>query len=136
MTVAFGPPSRDKVIPEAAHCPLLGLRPDSDPRRYPPTHMIVQVCLGPAPVGLEEAVCAVPRNGHRLDAGSDRAGLLGQRRQADADVNCLGQVVASEPEPTTPSGVTGVVREDHHAGKPHAATRAGPPSGPASDERY
>ena len=38
------------------------------------TNMIVQVCLGPAPVGLEEAVGAVPRNDHRLRAGSDRAG--------------------------------------------------------------
>src|SRR5205085_7340803 len=91
--------------------------------RYSATYMIVQVCLGPAPVGLEEAVSAVPRNEHRLDAGSDRVGLLGQRRAADAEVSDLRQVVASKPEPTTPSGVTGVEREDHHAAShaPHLA---------------
>ncbi len=80
VAVAFGPPTRCEVITEAAHCPLLGLRPDSGPHRYSPTDMIVQVGLGPAPVGLEEAVRAVPQNEHRLHPGSDRAGHLGQRR--------------------------------------------------------
>src|SRR5450755_3881698 len=85
--------------------------------------MIVQVCLGPAPVGLEEAVRAVPRNEHRLYPGSDRAGQLGQRRPPYEEVSDLRQVVASKPEPTTPSGVTAVVREDHHAAShaPHLA---------------
>src|SRR5437763_3504984 len=112
VAVALGPPARDEVITEAAHCPLLGDRPDPRPHRYSTTNMIVQVRLGPAPVGLEEAVSAVPRNEHRLDAGSDRAGLLGQRRPADAEVSDLRQVVASKPEPTTPSGVRGVEGED------------------------
>ena len=77
VAVAFGPPTGCEVITEAAHCPLLGVRPDAGPDRYSATDMFVQVCLGPAPVGLEEAVSAVPRNGHRLDPGSDRAGQLG-----------------------------------------------------------
>src|SRR5439155_17838698 len=78
----------------------------------------------PAPVGLEEAVGAVPRDGYRLDAGSsDRAGLLEKRWPADEEVSDLGQVVASEPEPTKPSAVTAVVREHHHAAShaPHLA---------------
>src|SRR6266705_5687063 len=123
VAVTFGPPTGCEVITEAAHCPLLGIRPDSGPHRYSATYMIVQVGLGPAPIGLEEAVRAVPWNEHRLHAGSDRAGLLGQRRPADAEVSDLRQVVASKPEPTTPSGVTGVEREDHHAAShaPHLA---------------
>src|SRR5262249_59129303 len=123
VAVAFGPPARDKVIAEAAHCPLLGLWPDSGPHRYSATYMIVQVCFGPAPVGLEEAVSAVPRNEHRLHAGSDRAGLLGQRRPAGEKVSDLRQIVASKPEPIAPSGVTGVEREHHHAAShaPHLA---------------
>src|SRR6266700_3227633 len=85
--------------------------------------MIVQVCLGPAPVGLEEAVSAVPRNEQRLQAGSDLAGLLGKRRPPYEEVSDLRQVVASKPEPATPSGVTGVEGEDHHAAShaPHLA---------------
>ena len=81
------------------HCPLLGVRPDAGPDRYSATDVLVQVRLGPAPIGLEEAVSAVPRNEHRLQAEPDRAGLLGQRRLADCAVSDLGQVVANQPEP-------------------------------------
>jgi hypothetical protein len=97
--------------------------PGVGPHRYSATEVIVQVCLGPAPVGLEEAVSAVPRNRHPLHAGSDRAGLLGQRRPADAEVSDLRQVVASKPEPTTPSSFTGVELEHHHTAShaPHLA---------------
>src|SRR5438105_15953159 len=66
VAVAFGPPTGCEVITETAHCPLLGVRPNPGPHRYPPTYLFVQVCLGPAPVGLEKAVGAVPRNEHRL----------------------------------------------------------------------
>src|SRR5438445_7253424 len=123
VAVTFGPPTGCEVITEAAHCPLLGLPPDSGPHRYSATYTVVQVCLGPAPVGLEEAVGAVPRNEHRLYTGSDCAGQLGKRRPADEEVGGLRQVVASKPEPTKPSGVTGVVREHHHAASdaPHLA---------------
>src|SRR5438105_11076587 len=115
VAVTFGPPTGCEVITEAAHCPLLGVRPNPGPHRYSATYMIVQVCLGPAPVGLEEAVSAVPRNEHRLYPCSDRAGQLGKRRPADEEVGDLGQVVASKPEPTKPSGVTGVVGEHDHS---------------------
>ena len=77
--------------------------------------MIVEVCLGSAPVGLEEPVSTFPRNEHRLDASSDRAGLLGQRGPADADVSRLRDVVAGKPELTTPCCVTSIEREDDHA---------------------
>ncbi len=66
VAVAFGPPAGDKVVAEAVYRALLGLRPDSGPHGYSATNIIVQVCLGPAPVGLEEAVGAVPR----MDTGS------------------------------------------------------------------
>jgi hypothetical protein len=59
---------------------LLGVRPDSGPDRYAATDILVQVCLGPAPVGLEEAVSAVLRDEHRFHPGFDRPGLLGQRK--------------------------------------------------------
>ncbi|MFC4899839.1 hypothetical protein ACFQVD_36275 [Streptosporangium amethystogenes subsp. fukuiense] len=74
-------------------------------------------------MGLKETVGAVPRDEHRFHPGSDRIGLLGHRRSADKEVRDLGQVVASEPEPMTPSDVTGVVREHHHAASdpPHLA---------------
>src|SRR5438552_16312578 len=72
VAVTFGPPTGCEVVTEAAHCPLLGVRPNAAPHRYPATYMIVQVRLGSAPVGLEESVGAVPRAGYRLDAGSAR----------------------------------------------------------------
>ena len=61
--------------------PLLGIRPDSGPDRHPATDILVQVCLGPAQLGLEAAISAVPRNEHRFRPGSDRAGLVCQRRR-------------------------------------------------------
>src|SRR5688500_15806273 len=35
VAVAFGPPTGCEVITEAAHRPLLGVRPDPRPHRYP-----------------------------------------------------------------------------------------------------
>src|ERR1700677_3226968 len=112
VAVSFGPPAGCEVITQAAHRPLLGVRPDSGPDRDPATDTIVQVCLGPAPVSLVEAVSAVPWDGHRFYPGSDRPGQLGQRRPAGPEVIVLGQVVAIQPEPIR---VTSVVREHHHA---------------------
>src|SRR5512132_329819 len=51
VAVAFGPPTRCEVITEAAHCPLLGVRTDCLPHRYSATDILIQVRLGPAPVG-------------------------------------------------------------------------------------
>src|SRR5436190_3759857 len=118
VAVAFDPPTRCEVITEAAHCPLLGVRPDAGPHRYSATDVLVQVRLGPAPVRLEEAVSAIPRNQHRLHPGSDRARQLSS--EADAGGSDLGQVVTSQPEPATPTPVSGVAREHHHAAS-HAA---------------
>jgi hypothetical protein len=98
VAVAFGPPAGCEVMTEAVHCPLLGVRPDSRPDRYSAADMLVQVCLGPAPVGLVEAVRAVPRNEHRFRAGSDRAGQFGQRGPADKQVSELGKIVTIQPE--------------------------------------
>jgi hypothetical protein len=36
VAVAFGPPARDKVITEAAKCPVLGILADSGPLRHSP----------------------------------------------------------------------------------------------------
>src|ERR1700722_3186182 len=105
VAVSFGPPARCQVIAEAAHGPLLGVRPDSRPYRHSATDIVVQVRLGTTPVGLEEAVHAVPRDEHRLRPGSDRAGQLGQRRTACDEFSDLGQVVTSQPEPAMPCGV-------------------------------
>src|SRR5215469_3377823 len=123
VAVALRPPARDEVITEAAHCAPLSLRSDRGPHRDSATYTIVQVCFGPAPVGLEETVRAVPRNEHRLYAGSDSTGLLGQRRPSYEEVADLRQIIASQPEPTTPCGLTAVEREHHHAAchAPHLA---------------
>jgi len=56
---------------ETVHGPLLGLRPDSGPLRYPATYLLVQVCLAPTSVGLEEAISTVPRNEYRLQTGAN-----------------------------------------------------------------
>src|SRR5205085_5554648 len=56
------------------------------------------------------AVCAVPRNEHRLRPGSDRAAELGG--EPDAGGGDFREVVAGEPEPAAPAAVTGVARED------------------------
>jgi hypothetical protein len=76
----------------------------------------------PAPVGLEQAVSAVPRDEHRFHPGFDRAGQPGQRGQDSAGSRDseLGQVVTSQPELAR---VTGVAREHHHAAgnAPHLA---------------
>ena len=68
-----------------------------------------------APVRFEKAVRAVPRDEHRLRACPDRPGQVGQGGPSDQKVGELGQVVAGQPEPLTPSGVIGVVGEHHHA---------------------
>src|ERR1700677_3523366 len=120
VAVSFGPPAGCEIITQAAHRPLLSVRPDFGPDRDPATDMIVQVGLGPAPVGFVEAVNAVPRDGHRFYPVSDRPGQLGQGRSAGPEVIVLGQVVTIQPEPI---GVSGVVREYHHAtgNPPHLA---------------
>src|SRR6185503_12691299 len=85
--------------------------PNSCPHGDAATDTFVQVCLGPAPVRLEEAVGAVPWDQHRLDPGSDLTGQRGDRRPADQELSDLGEVVASQPEAMEPAGITGVVRE-------------------------
>ena len=105
VAVALGPPAGCEVITQAVHCPPLGVRPDSGPDRHSAADMLVQVCLGPAPVGLVKAVSAVPRDGHRFGPGSDRAGQLGQGRPASPEAGVLGQVVTSQPEPVRVTGV-------------------------------
>src|SRR5262249_43035868 len=100
VAVAFGPPAGCEVITEAAHCPLLGVRPDSGPDRHSAADMLVQIRLGPAPVGVVEAVSAVPRNEHRLGPSSYCAGQFGQRRSASPEAGELGQVVTIQPEET------------------------------------
>src|SRR4051812_15572039 len=52
VAVALGPPTGCEVIAEAAHRPPLDVRPESRPHRYPATDMLVEVRLGPPPVGL------------------------------------------------------------------------------------
>ena len=109
--------------------------PTAGPDRYSATDVLVQVCLGPAPVGLEEAVSAVPRDEHRFHPGSDRVGQLGQRWPGpDAVGSDLGQVVTSQPEPASQGHWcrTGTPPR----GERRAASRAGRRSGPASDERW
>lgn len=44
VAVALGPPARREIITMGAHCPLLGLRPDSSPHRYSVTDTLVEVC--------------------------------------------------------------------------------------------
>ena len=118
---AHRPEARSSRRLRTARCSACG--PTLRPHRYRAAHVFVQVRLGPAPVGLEEAVSAVPRDEHRLRPGPDRAGQLGQRGPAGEKAGELGQVVAGEPEPVTPAGVAGVVREHHHAAghAPHLA---------------
>lgn len=106
VVVAFGPSAGDEVVMEPVHCSALGVGSDSGPDGHSATDVFVQVGLGAAPVGFEEAISAVPWNGYRFDAGADRVGQLGQRRSAAGDeVGDLGQVVASEPEPASPGGL-------------------------------
>src|SRR5947209_7178898 len=37
VAVAFDPSTRCEVVTQAAHCPLLGVRPDAGPHRYSAT---------------------------------------------------------------------------------------------------
>src|ERR1700761_828391 len=71
VAIALGPSPRSKIGPESAYRALLDLRPHSRPHGKSATHLIVQIRLGPAPVGFEEAVRAVPGNGDRLRPGSN-----------------------------------------------------------------
>jgi hypothetical protein len=80
--IAVGPPARDQVIAQAAYRALLDLGADPGPARDSAADALVQVCRWPAPVGLENAVGAVPGDRHRLDAGADRVGQVGQRGSA------------------------------------------------------
>src|SRR5579884_391606 len=113
--VALGPATRGEVRGQGLDRPLFRAGSHPGPNRYPAPHPLVQVCLGSPPVGLEEAVNAVPWNGHRVDSRSDCTRLPGQRGPASDQVGDLGQIVAGEPEPATPGGLTGVELEHDHA---------------------
>ena len=62
IAVAFDPPTRGEVFPEAPHDPLLDFGPEFGPGRYTATDTLIQICLGASPVGLKEPVDAVPRD--------------------------------------------------------------------------
>lgn len=127
-------PSRSVHRPESRSSPRLrtrpplGLRPDPRPHRHRTAYVILQVRRRAAPVRLEQAISAVPRDGHRLGAGaiasavppSDRVGRATQRAKFREDAGELGQAVAGEPELVLPAGLVGVERklkcwEDPHS---------------------
>jgi hypothetical protein len=61
--------------------------------------MIVQVCLRPTPVRLEEAVSAVPRNEHRsVRAPIARACSVSEGRPTTRYSGGLVQAILSEPQ--------------------------------------
>ena len=72
VAVALGPAAGCEVVAEVVHCRLLGVRSDSAPDRHAAADVLVEVRLGPAPVGLVEAVSAVPGMG----TGSVRAAIV------------------------------------------------------------
>src|SRR5215475_14307824 len=96
--VAIGPPARFEIGAQVAYHPLLDGAAEEMPDRYRAPDPLVQVRLRPPPVRGEVAVAAVPRDGYRLEPGADRAGPLGQRRPACAQLRVLGHVVADQPE--------------------------------------
>src|SRR6185369_233944 len=98
---------------QVANHPLLDGPADLVPDRYRTPDPLVQVRLRPPPVGGEVTVAAVPRDGYRLQPGADRAGPLGQRRPAGAQLRVLGHVVADQPE--GPFQTADVEMEGHHA---------------------
>src|ERR1041384_5599659 len=106
FAVAFGPPTRCQIITKAAYCPLLNLRPNFGKQRYSTADMLIQICLGPPPVGFKETIGAVPRDEHRLHPGSD---CLGQfTRKANGGGSELRQIVTCQPEPAVPALFTGI----------------------------
>ena len=115
VAVTFGPPTGCEVITERPHCPLFGVWSNLGPDRNSATYTIIEVCLGPTPIGLEEAVSAVPGDRHRFHVGTDGPSQLGQRRPANEEVSNLRQVVAGKPEPATPPGIAAVKGEHHRA---------------------
>src|SRR6478735_11085842 len=119
--VALGPPARFEIGAQVANHPLLDGLADLVPDRYRAPDPLVQVRLRPPPIGGEVAVAAVPRDGYRLQPGADRAGPLGQRRPAGAQLRVLGHVVADQPE--GPFQTADVEMEGHHAAgdAPHLA---------------
>jgi len=116
--VPLGPPARFKTSAQLAHHALRDSRPHLVPDRYAAPDLLVEVSLRPPPVGGEVAVAAVPRDGYRLQPGADRAGPLGQRRPAGAQlswqvISCLhspaafrGCRVVSGEGSLTDTGVT------------------------------
>ena len=80
------------------------------------------VRLGAAPVCLEEAVGAVPRDEHRFRPAPDRAGQPRQPARV-SHAGGLRQVVTGEPEPPAPGELASIEGEHHHpAGHaPHLA---------------
>src|SRR5262245_5635317 len=69
--IAFGPRAGRKIGPELAYRPVFGSPTHGRPHRYPTADALLQICLRPPPVRLEESVDAVPRNGHRLHPGTN-----------------------------------------------------------------
>src|SRR5215470_19614613 len=60
LLVALDPPSRGEVGSQGPHRPVLGRRPDPAPHRRPAADLMQQIGLWAPPVGVEEAVHAVP----------------------------------------------------------------------------
>ena len=120
MRSAHRPDARSARRRRTARCSTSG--PTASQTEMPRLTSLVQVGLGPAPVGLVEAVGAVPGDGHRCRLGADRVGQRGQRGQDPeaAQGGHLGQVVARQPELVR---VTGVEQEHHHppSDPPHLA---------------
>lgn len=71
----------------------------SEPRREMRSIPFLKVCLGPAPVGVKEAVHTVPRDQHRLHRRADRMRPPSEARATGCELGDLREIVAYEPVP-------------------------------------
>src|SRR5271167_570664 len=100
LAVALGPATRGEVVTEASHRPVFAAWNECVPQRDSTADALIEIGLGPAPVGLVEAINAIPGNQHGLDPSPNRISQLDDRRTAGQEVRKLREVVARQPELT------------------------------------
>ena len=77
---------------------LLGVLADARPDRCASAHPLLEVGLRAPPVGVKEAVGAVPGDRHGVHSRANRLGALAEGRAARGERGELGEVVADQPE--------------------------------------
>jgi hypothetical protein len=98
MMIAALPGAGGKVRGKRGNGAPLGFDADACPKGRPAAHRLLKVRLRSTPVRVEEAVDAIPGDGHGRHVGPDRSSASREGWTTTPERNVFGHVVANEPE--------------------------------------